>query len=406
MATETTMRAPDEVKIPSGSFWQKLPIVGAVVGLACMALWAAAYQNNPERSLYSYLFAFICVLSIALGCLVYVIIQHLTRAGWSVGTRRVAEFGAATMPLLAVLFLPIAFFAHDIFPWSHADAHDAVLHAKSQYLNMPAFLLRAVGYFVVWIGLSVWLLRSSVSQDSGTNPEESRKQWGVSAPGIILFALTLTFASIDWVMSLQPHWYSTMFGVYFFAGCFLAGLSFITLMLMALQRSGALVKSVTLEHYQDLGKLIFGFTVFWAYVSFSQFMLYWYANIPEEVEFFYHRLDHGWEWVSYAIPITNFFVPFFFIMSKHMKRRKMMLAIVCIWTLLFHFVDLFWVILPNYGAHGGGEIPHAAFLWQDLAAFVGMLSLFLALVGFLAIRQKVAPAGDPRFKESLAFENF
>lgn len=406
MASETNLRVPDDVSIPSDSFWQKLPILGLIAGLTCIAYWATAYQADAERAMYGYLFGFISVLSLALGCLFFVIIQHLTRAGWSVVVRRVAEFGAATMPLLALLFLPIAFFAHDLFPWGHVEAGDAVIEAKAPYLNMPFFMMRSVGYFVIWIGLSVWLLRSSISQDDGKNPQESKRQWTVSAPGIILFALTLTFASIDWVMSLQPHWYSTIFGVYFFAGCFLSGLAFMTLTLMGLQKSGALARSVTAEHYHDLGKLMFGFTVFWAYSAFSQFMLYWYANIPEEVEFFYHRLDHGWEWISFAIPLTNFFIPFFFIMSRHMKRNKVALAIFCIWTLLFHFVDLFWLMLPNYGAHGGEELPHAAVHLHDIAALVGMLCLFMAVVSFLAIRQKVAPAGDPRWKESLAFENF
>jgi len=229
----------------------------------------------------------------------------------------------------------------------------------------------------------------------------------VSAPGIVLFALSLTFASIDWVMSLQPHWYSTMFGVYFFAGCFLAGLSFITLMIMALQKSGALAISVTVEHYHDLGKLIFGFTVFWAYVSFSQFMLCWYANIPEEIVFMTMRLKNGWEPISYAIVLTNFFIPFFFGLSRHVKRKKITLAILCVWTMVFHFVDLFWVILPNYHAHAEHTVvPHASFTSYDLAALIGMLALFVAVVSFFAIRYKVAPAGDPRMKESLAFENF
>lgn len=414
MSSESSVRMPDDLKIPQGSFWQKMPIVCFIFGVMALAYWATGFYSGFEaaaehhfqgnRQLYGYLFAFICVLSIALGCLFFVIIQHLTRAGWSVVVRRVAEFGAAAMPLLAVLFIPIALFAKHIFPWVIVE--DAIIEGKSGFLNLPFFMIRAVGYFVVWIGLSAWLLRSSISQDNGQNPEESKKQWGVSAPGIILFGLTVTLASIDWLMSLSPHWYSTMFGVTFFAGCFLAGLSFMTLMLMGLQRSGALAISVTVEHYHDLGKLMFGFTVFWTYTAFSQFMLYWYANIPEEVEFMYHRLDHGWEWMSYALPLTNFFIPFLFIMSRHMKRRKVTLAIFCVWTMVFHFFHMFWLVMPNFGAHGNGEMPHAAINSYDIAAVLGMLALFLATVSFFAIRQNVAPAGDPRLKESLAFENF
>jgi len=409
MATESSVRMPDDLKIPQTSFWQKAPIVCFILGIMGLAYWATGFRDDSTRQLYGYLFAFMSVLSIALGCLFFVIIQHLTRAGWSIVVRRIAEFGAATMPLLAVLFIPIAIFAKQIFPWMHMT--DENIAAKSSYLNVSFFMVRAVGYFVIWIGLSAWLLRSSVSQDSGQNPQESKRQWFVSAPGVILFALSLTFASVDWIMSLQPHWYSTMFGVYYFAGCFLGGLSFMTLMMMLLQKSGALTISITVEHYHDMGKLLFAFTVFWAYISFSQFMLYWYGAIPEEIEFMTMRLENGWESISYAIPLTNFFIPFFFILSRHMKRRKITLAIGAIWIMVFHFVDLFWVILPNFGAHAaeGAEhhsAPHMAFTLYDAAALIGMLALFMAVVSFFAIRQNVAPAGDPRMKESLAFENF
>jgi hypothetical protein len=184
-----------------------------------------------------------------------------------------------------------------------------------------------------------------------------------------------------------------------------------TLMMMALQKSGALTISITVEHYHDMGKLLFAFTVFWAYISFSQFMLYWYGAIPEEIEFMTMRLENGWENISYAIPLTNFFIPFFFILSRHMKRRKITLAIGAIWIMVFHFVDLFWVIMPNFGAHPAEgadhhSAPHMAFTLYDAAALIGMLALFMAVVSFFAIRQNVAPAGDPRMKESLAFENF
>lgn len=394
----------EDVVIPRNSKWQWAPILGTIFGVMCLAVWAMGFKADPTRQMFGYLFAFISVLSLALGCLFFVMIQHLTRAGWSIVVRRVAEFVAATMPLLALLFLPIAFFLSDLYPWTHIDPTDAILTSKAGFLNVPFFLARAAGYFAIWIGLSVWLLRSSLSQDDGKRPEESKRQWAVSAPGMLLFALSLTFASVDFVMSLQPHWYSTMFGVYFFAGCFLSGMAFLTLTLMTLQSSGALAKSLTLEHYHDLGKLMFGFTVFWAYISFSQFMLYWYANIPEEIEFYQHRLAHGWEVISYAIPLTNFFIPFFFIMSRHLKRRKIVLATFCVWTLFFHFVDLYWVIMPNYGIHAE-EIPHMAVSVHDVAALVGMLSLFVAAVSFLAIRKNVAPIGDPRIQESLAFEN-
>ena len=181
-----------------------------------------------------------------------------------------------------------------------------------------------------------------------------------------------------------------------------------TLILLCLQAAGILTKTVTLEHYQDLGKLMFGFTVFWAYIAFSQFMLYWYANIPEETEFYMHRLQHGWEYVSYAIPFTNFFLPFFFLMSRHAKRNKIGLATFCIWTLLAHFFDLYWIIMPNFGAHGlpeGVQPPHASISANDLVLLAGMLALLVAYVSYLIVRKNIIPIGDPKLAESLHFEN-
>jgi hypothetical protein len=406
---QTAINMNDELRIPAKSFWHKLPIVAFVLGLTCLALWASNFQAEPDRAMYGYLFAFVSVLGVALGCMVFVIIQHLTRAGWSVAVRRVAEFGMASIPLFALLFIPIALLAHDLFPWSHIEPGDVTLENKAPYLNMSFFMVRSVIYFVVWLVIGLWFYRSSLAQDVGNRFEDTRKMWAASAPAIMFFALSVSFASFDWVMSLQPHWYSTIFGVYFFAGCFLSGMAFMTLVLLGLQNAGALKSSVTAEHYHDLGKLMFGFTVFWTYVSFSQFMLYWYANIPEETEFYMHRLQHGWEYISYALPITNFFLPFFFIMSRHVKRNRLALAAFCCWVLLVHFVDIFWVVMPNYGAHHlapGMEPPHAGVTLYDFAAAIGMLSLFVGYVSFLVVRKNIVPVGDPRLKESLAFENF
>jgi hypothetical protein len=390
----------EDIRIPQSSFWHKLPIVSLVVGLMSLAAWATEFRGDPQRSMYGYLFAFVCVLSIALGCMFFVIIQHLTRAGWSVAVRRVAEFAMTAMPLFAILFLPIAFLAGDMFPWSHIEAGDHALENKAPYLNMTFFMIRSGIYLFVWVVLGWWFYKISVEQDDGTKPQNTRKLWATSAPAIIFYALTVTFASVDWLMSLQPHWYSTIFGVVFFAGCFLAGLAFMTLVLLGLQSAGALRESVTLEHYHDLGKLMFAFIVFWAYVSFSQFMLYWYANIPEETEFYMHRLEHGWQWVSYAIPVTNFIVPFLFILSRHVKKNKVALACFCVYLLVVHCLELFWLVMPNAGEHGG------SLRLGDLTALLGVFSLFLAWVAYLVSRRNIVAIGDPKLKESLAFENF
>ncbi len=365
------------------------------VGILGLGLWFLGYQADPARSMYGYLFAFVSALTIPLGCMFFVLIQHLTRAGWSVVVRRFAEFAMAVIPMFAVLFLPIALLGHDLFPWSHAEHLDATLIKKVPYLNMNGFMIRAVIYFVVWSVIGVWFYRKSVEQDVGNRFELTFTMGKAATVAIILFALSTTFASFDWLMSLQPHWYSTVFGVYFFAGCFLAGLAF---MILALKKSTV---PATPEHYQDLGKLMFGFTVFWAYIGFSQFMLYWYANIPEETEFYLHRLTHGWSSISYGLIVTNFFLPFFLIMSRHAKRNTLLISIGCIWILLVHFLDLYWLIMPNYTQGHWQE-----FIAYDIAALVGMLALFVAAFNWLKHGKSQVAKGDPRLSESLAFENY
>lgn len=368
-----------------------------LLGIAALGLgsWLMGFNMNPGRSMYGYLFAFVCVLTIPLGCMVFVLIQHLTRAGWSVLVRRMAEFGMSVIPLFAILFLPIAYLGHDLFPWSHVEHLDETLLNKAPYLNMQFFMIRAFIYFAIWAVIGTWFYRKSLKQDSGKHPEITRKLWKWSTLAVILFALSTSFASFDWLMSLQPHWYSTVFGIYFFAGCFLAGLAFISLMLM---RSSV---PVTQEHYQDLGKFLFGFTVFWAYIGFSQFMLYWYANIPEETEFYMVRLENGWAAVSWALLFTNFLIPFFLIMSRHAKRNPKVFAFGCVWILFAHFLDIYWLVMPTCG-----EENWSAFLPYDLAALLGILALFMAAVTYVMQGKSLIAKGDPRLKESFAFENY
>ena len=258
---------------------------------------------------------------------------------------------------------------------------------------MKSFMIRAVIYFVIWSGIGIWFYKKSVQQD--TDPNVTRKLWKWSTLAIVLFALSTSFASFDWLMSLQPHWYSTVFGVYFFAGYFLAGLAFMSL---ALMRTSIPLKP---DHYHDLGKLLFGFTVFWAYIGFSQFMLYWYANIPEETEFYMRRLENGWQFVSWMLIVTNFVIPFFLIMSRHSKRNLKVYAFGCIWIMLAHFLDIYWLVMPT-----SGDEHWVNFLPYDLSALLGLLALFMALFVFVKQGKSLIPKGDPRLKESLTFENY
>lgn len=403
---------PTDIMIPATSLWAKLPLIGGVMAvLGLGATLGSALGAHGDRAMFSYLWAFEAFLGLALGALGWLVVDNTVRSSWSVVVKRIAETLAVTLPVFAVLWIPIALLGmHALYPWTHEN--DAILERKRWFLSDGFFHGRAVVYFVVWSVLAWVLYQSSVRQDElpAGSPERERlvrRTWSLSAVGIILYAVTQSFQAIDWLMSLQPHWYSTIFGVYYFAASILAFFAMLVLVSMGLQRAGVLTKAITVEHFHDLGKFTFGFTVFWAYIAFSQFMLIWYAGIPEETEFYLVRLHGGWEYVSYALPVLHFALPFVFLLSRHVKRHRVGLAVGAVWTLLMYLVDLYWLVMPNYGAHGEGHHEaHLAVSWLDAAALVGVGGVFLATFGWFLKRNKVVGINDPRLPESLAHENY
>jgi hypothetical protein len=408
MSTYTPSR-PTDITIPETSLWARGPVIGgvlAVVGLG--SVLGMAGGADRARAMFSYLFAFEVFLGLALAALGYLLIDTVSRAAWSVTTRRITETMAATLPLFAILFLPIITIGyHELYPWTHET--DTVLERKRWFLSDGFFMGRAVIYFLLWTVLSAVMYRSSVAQDSMTDAsareQRIRRIWAIAAPGIIIYALTQSFAAIDWVMSLMPHWYSTIFGVYFFAASVQAYFALMALVVMGLQRGGVLKESVTPEHFHDLGKYAFGYTIFWAYIAFSQFILIWYANMPEETEFYVMRIHGGWSFVSYGLPIFHFFVPFFFLLSRHVKRRRIGLALGATYILFMYLVDFYWLILPNFKVEGATE-SHLHLVWTDIMALVGMGGAFFALFTWLLKRNKVLAVNDPRLYESLVHENY
>lgn len=394
---------PARLTLPAGSAWNRLPMVGAVVGiLAIAASFALGGGEDAAQLYFSWLVAFLFFLSIALGGLFFVLVHFVTKAGWGVVVRRLAENAMATLPLFALLFVPVALGIHDLFHWSHDDAvaHDALLAAKAPYLNDGFFLARAAGYFLVWIGIALVYQRASRRQDATGDERITRRLTAASGPCIIAFAVTVSFAAIDWIMSLDPHWYSTIFGVYYFAGSLIAIFAFTILVAVGLSRRGALHGVVTTEHFHDLGKLLFAFTVFWAYIAFSQYFLIWYANIPEETVWYMHRTEGGWFSVALLLAVGHFAVPFFFLMPRSVKRRTLPLAVGALWMLAMHFVDLYWLVMPVLH-HDGPQ-----FGWLDLTTFLGCGALFLAAFAWPLGRAPVVPVRDPRLGESMGFENF
>lgn len=404
---------PTDITIPASSLWAKLPVIGgamAVIGLG--ATLAAAGGDNKGRAMFSYLWAFESVLALALGALGWVLINHAVKASWHVVLRRIAETVAVTLPVFAFLFIPIATLGfHELYPWTHADHIDEILARKTWFLTSGGFFARAALYFGIWCVLAWVLYSTSTKMDGETNPAAReamvKRLVVVSTPGIALYALSQSFQAIDWMMSLQPHWYSTIFGVYYFAASILAFNAFLALLAMGLQKAGVLTKAITTEHFHDLGKYVYGYGVFWAYIAFSQFILIWYANIPEETEFYMVRVEGGWQYISYALPVLHFFVPFFYLVSRHVKRHRTGLAIACVWMLFMHLVDMYWLIMPNFGMHGGGHHePHLALSYLDVTALIGMVGALMAVFGFFLNKNKAVAINDPRLGESLAHENF
>ncbi|MFZ0428334.1 MAG: hypothetical protein WAO20_09470, partial [Acidobacteriota bacterium] len=248
-------------------------------------------------------------------------------------------------------------------------------------------------------GMAYWFRHRSLQQDAAGDPRITRRLQNFSAPAIVLFAVTVNYAAFDWIMSLAPHWYSTIFGVYFFAGMVKSSLSTVILILLFLLRRNRLSGVVNDEHFHDLGKLLFGFIVFWAYIAFSQFMLIWYGNLPEETIWFAQRWRDGWQYASVLLAAGHFAVPFFVLISRDAKRNHRVLASVAVWMLLMHYLDLYWLAVPSIDA---GALQ---FHLQDLLMLVGLGGLFLALLIHVSLGAALVPTRDPRLAESLSFEN-
>ncbi|MBI2214022.1 MAG: quinol:cytochrome C oxidoreductase [Acidobacteria bacterium] len=366
---------------------------------------AAIFGNGgSQRFLQSYLLAFTFFLSLALGALFFVLISHLTRSGWSVTLRRLAEDLASTLWLAALLFVPIVLGIDELYEWAREDvvAHDAVLQGKAAYLNTNFFIIRWIFYFAVWVSLAEYFSRLSGKQDETGDPELTLRMERASAPGMLLFAVTITFASFDLLMSLDAHWFSTIFGVYFFSGSTVSFFALLAVVVLFMQRIGFVRHSVTVEHLHDVGKLTFAFVVFWAYIAFSQYMLIWYGNLPEETGWYERRQEGDWTWASLGLLAGHFLIPFLFLMSRHVKRRRGMLAAGATWVLLMHVLDLYWIIMPQKQFDTAGRIPLHGF---DVLCLAGFALLFIAAAKQTMGRRSLIPERDPRLAEAMAFEN-
>jgi uncharacterized membrane protein len=373
----------------------------AAIGVGGSLLLARGSEGGMDHLLETYLVSFAFFLSISLGALFFVLLQHCTRAGWSVVVRRVAEALAGNVWLMAVLAIPIVLGMDHLYHWTDtaAAAHDPLLAGKLGFLNPTFFIVRLIAYFVIWGVMASFLHRTSIAQDASGDPALTLRMERFSAPGMVLFALSLNFAAFDLLMSLDPHWFSTIFGVYYFAASVVAFLAVMPKILYGLQMRGILKNAVTVEHYHDFGKLLFGFVVFWAYIAFSQYMLIWYGNLPEETEWFLKRQTGEWTIVSLILIFGHFVVPFLLLVSRFVKRRPLLLALTGGYVALMCWIDIYWLVIPEFSP------GVARFGLLDVLCFLGMNGVFSAALVFRLSRHSVVAEKDPRLEESLAFEN-
>ena len=376
--------------------------VAFLTGAAGIVLSGIGYLLNAGQFFYSWLTSFAFWVSIGVGGLFLTILHHLTGSVWSVVLRRLFETAMKVLPLLLLFFIPVALGIHDLYHWSHGDtvANDLLLQKKTPYLNVPFFIIRTVIYFTVWFLLGRGLYKNSVSQDKQHNERYISNMKRISAPGVILFAITISFAAFDWLMTLDAHWYSTIFGVYYFAGGTLAVLAFITLLAIIFRGRGILANEITVEHYHDLGKLLFTFTVFWGYIAFSQYFLIWYANIPEETVWYQHRWVDSWKVVSLLLVFGHFVIPFFTLMIRANKRNLRLLIPMTVWILFMHWVDLYWLVLPSLFHHGF----HLS--WIDLTAFIGIGGIFVGAFFVQLEKHALIPVNDPKLEASVKIKNY
>jgi len=368
------------------------------VGIAALAACAVGGFFAPVQFFHSYLFAFLFWAGIALGCMAVAMLHHVTGGAWGLPIRRPLESGTRTLPLMALLFLPIVAGARKLYEWADpaAVARDAALQHKSLYLNVPFFFGRAVLYFAAWLAFAYFLNRWSLQQDATGGRTIDRRLQLLSSAGLVVYGLTVTFASIDWAMSLEPHWFSTMYGVLFIAGQGLSAFAFIVVVLVLLSERAPLSGYVAARHYHDLGKLMLAFVMFWAYVSFSQYLIIWAGNLPEEIPWYLRRLQGGWGWIAAAILLFHFVLPFLMLLPASANRNPRVLAAVAGLVVFMQLVEIFWLTQPPFA---GG---HFRLHWMDLLAPIGVGGLWLAVFSWQLGKRPLLPLNDREMQEALA----
>ena len=376
---------------------------GLLVGAAALVLCLVGFFSNSQQFFQSYIIGYVYWLSVSLGCLGLLMLHHLISGRWGFVIRRLLEAGARTLPLMAVLFVPILLGMHNLYEWTHADvvAKDEILQHKQPWLNVPGFWMRAVIYFALWLLWTYLLTKWSREQDHSGDPALKSRMINMSGPGIPVFILTVTFASTDWIMSLEPHWFSTIYGLIFIVGQVLAAMAMCIIWVINISDEKTMQKIHAPQYLSDLGTLLFAFTVLWAYVSFSQFLIIWSANLAEEAPWYIKRGHGAWQYIGAGLMVFHFAVPFFLLLQRAIKHRAALMLIVAIFMLVMRFVDLYWYIAPSF-SHGSHAEFH--FHWLDVTIPICLGGFWLAFFTYQLKGVSIVPLHDPRMKDTFAGE--
>ena len=370
---------------------------GLQVGAVFVVVSVIGLALDVEHAFQSYLVAFTFWVTLALGSLALLALHHLVGGAWSFAIRRVLEAGARTIPLLGVISLPLLLGVGHIYTWADPAivADDPVLQHKAPYLNATGFAVRTLFYFVLWSVVAYFLTKLSFEQDEAAGPEATNRLRSLAGPALIVTIVTGSFASFDWVMSLDPHWFSSLFGLQFMTNAALAALAFTILALRFVPHDGPLATLVKPKVVHDLGNFLWAFVMLWAYLAVSQYLIIWSGNTKEEVTWYLHHTEHGWSAVVVFLVLFHFVAPFVLLLSRRNKRELQILYAIAAGLLAMHWVDVYWNIVPNF--HGRGVVPH----WMDLTFTVGIGGLWLSAFAWQLRGKPLLPVGDPDLAEIL-----
>lgn len=367
-----------------------------VIGAAALAICVIGGFFNADQFYRSYVWCYMFFVGVSLGMGAMLMLQYLTGGAWGVVIRRPCEAAMRTMPLLLILFLPIVIGIPHLYGWSHADivAHDRVMLHKQVYLNVPFFLIRAAVYFAGWSLIGHLLYKWSGDQDRGDTRAAGRLA-AISGPGLIFFGFSVTFMAIDWVLSINPHWFSTMFGLLFIAGEGLSAIAFLICLLVIFSNRAPLSDVLTHRHLHDIGKLLLTFVMVWAYFSFAQLLVIWSGNLPEEIPWYLNRFAGGWQYIGVALVVLHFALPFALLLSRDIKLNFRLLRNVAILVIAMRFVDLYWMVAPDF------HKQQFTVSWMDFLAPIGLGGIWLAAFLWQLEKRPLLPLGDPHLEEAL-----